>query len=106
VSSLKKLSELEDIIAILGIDELSEQDKITVFRARKIQKFLSQPMFTAEAFVGIPGCFVTLQETLSGFKAILDGDCDDMPEGAFFMVGTLEHAKEKAEEIRSRLDAA
>ena len=99
---LQKYKELQDIIAILGMEELSEEDKSTVFRARKIQKFLSQPFHVAENFTGIKGKYVPLKETIRGFKAIIDGEMDDYPENAFFNVGTIDDviAKAKAEENR------
>ncbi|HAQ49422.1 MAG TPA: F0F1 ATP synthase subunit beta, partial [Glaciecola sp.] len=84
------------IIAILGMDELSEEDKQVVTRARKIQRFLSQPFFVAEVFTGSPGKYVSLKDTISGFKGILAGDYDDMPEQAFYMVGSIDEALEKA----------
>ena len=93
---LEKYKELQDIIAILGMDELSEEDKITVYRARKIQRFLSQPFHVAENFTGVPGQFVPVKETIRGFKAIIEGDMDDYPEAAFFNVGTIDQAIEKA----------
>ena len=96
---LQKYKELQDIIAILGMDELSEEDKIVVARARKVQKFLSQPFHVAENFTGISGKFVPVEETVKGFKAILDGEMDDYPEPAFFNVGTIEDVKKKAEEL-------
>lgn len=94
---LEKYRELQDIIAILGMDELSEEDKRSVARARKIQKFLSQPFHVAEKFTGVPGRYVPLSETVRGFAAIIDGAADDLPEAAFFNVGTLEEAVRKAE---------
>ncbi len=97
---LQRYRDLQDIIAILGIDELSEDDKLTVARARKIQRFLSQPMFVSEAFTGRPGAYVSLRETVRGFREILEGLHDDLPEQAFYMVGTIEEAREKAKEIR------
>ncbi len=97
--TLQREKELRDIIAILGMDELAEEDKKIVYRARKIQKFLSQPFFVAEVFTGAPGKYVPLKETIKGFKAIVDGECDDMPEQAFYMVGTLDEAREKAKNI-------
>ena len=99
---LQKYKELQDIIAILGMEELSDEDKATVMRARKIQKFLSQPFFVAETFTGVPGKYVPLKETIRGFKAIIDGEMDDYPENAFFNVGTIDDviAKAKAEENR------
>ena len=94
---LQKYKELQDIIAILGMDELSEEDKIVVARARKVQKFLSQPFHVAENFTGIPGKYVSLKDTIKGFKMIVDGEMDEYPEWAFFNVGTIEEVKEKAE---------
>lgn len=88
-ATLQKYKELRDIIAILGMDELSEEDKLTVIRARKIQKFFSQPFFVAEVFTGSPGKYVALKDTIKGFKAILDGECDHIPEQAFYMVGSI-----------------
>ena len=96
---LQKYKELQDIIAILGMEELDEDDKIAVYRARKIQKFLSQPFFVGEQFTSIPGRFVSLQDTIAGFKAILDGEMDEYPEAAFLMVGTIEDVKAKAKEM-------
>jgi F-type H+-transporting ATPase subunit beta len=93
---LQKYKDLQDIIAILGMDELSEEDKITVARARKIQKFFSQPFHVAEAFTGQPGAYVSLSETIRGFKEILEGKHDALPEQAFFMVGTIDQVIEKA----------
>ncbi len=97
---LQKYASLQDIIAILGMDELSEDDRIVVSRARKIQKFLSQPFFVAEVFTGKPGRFVKLEDTIKGFKGILEGIYDDIPEQAFYMVGTIEEALEKAETMK------
>ncbi len=94
--TLQKYSELQDIIAILGMEELSDEDRLTVARARKIQRFLSQPMFVAEKFTGIEGRYVPVKETLRGFKAILDGEMDEYPEAAFYNVGTIDEAIEKA----------
>ena len=94
--TLQKYKELRDIIAILGMDELSEEDKLTVTRARKIQKFLSQPFFVAEVFTGTPGKYVSLKDTIAGFKGIIEGEYDDVPEQAFYMVGTIDEALEKA----------
>ena len=96
---LQRYKDLNDIIAILGIDELSEDDKLVVARARKIERFFSQPFFVAERFTGIPGRYVTLKETVSGFREILDGKCDDLPEQAFMMAGTIEDVREKAENL-------
>ena len=97
--TLEKYSELQDIIAILGMDELSDEDRTTVLRARKIQRFLSQPMHVAEKFTTVPGAYVPLRETLRGFAAIVNGDMDDYPEAAFFNVGTIEDVKKKAAEM-------
>lgn len=97
--ALQRYKELQDIIAILGMEELDEEDKITVFRARKIQKFLSQPFHVAENFTGISGAYVPVSETIRGFKAILDGEMDDYPESAFLMAGTIDDVKEKAKEV-------
>ena len=97
---LQKYKELQDIIAILGMDELSDEDKTTVYRARKVQKFLSQPFFVAENFTGVPGKYVPVQETIRGFKAIVDGEMDEYPENAFFNVGTIEDVKEKAKAMQ------
>ena len=96
---LQKYKELQDIIAILGMDELSEEEKLTVSRARKIQRFLSQPFHVAEAFTGVPGTYVLLKETIRGFKEIVDGKHDDLSEAAFLMVGTIEEAIEKAKTL-------
>jgi F-type H+-transporting ATPase subunit beta len=97
---LQKYKDLQDIIAILGIDELSEDDKVTVARARRIQKFLSQPFFVAEQFTGLEGKYVKLEDTIKGFKEIVDGKHDDLPEQAFYMVGTIEEAIKKGAEMR------
>ncbi len=96
---LQKYKDLQDIIAILGIDELSEEDKLTVARARKIQRFLSQPFFVASQFTGLEGRYVKIADTIKGFQEIVEGKCDDMPEQAFYMVGTIEEAREKAEKL-------
>jgi len=96
---LQRYKELQDIIAILGIDELSEEDRISVYRARKIQKFLSQPFHVAEQFTGIPGKYVKLEDTIRSFKGLVEGKYDDLPEQAFYMVGTIEEAVEKAEQM-------
>merc|ERR1739846_138850 len=93
---LQDYKGLQDIIAILGMDELSEDDKLTVSRARKVQKFMSQPFHVAEVFTGTPGKFVSLDKTIEGFKEIIGGDYDSLPEGAFYMVGDIEEVKEKA----------
>lgn len=97
---LQRYKELQDIIAILGMEELSDEDKLTVARARKIQRFLSQPFFVAEAFTGTPGKYVPLKETVRGFKEILSGKHDDLPEAAFYMVGTIDEAVEKARKMK------
>ena len=99
--TLQKYKDLQDIIAILGMDELSEEDQITVTRARKVQRFLSQPFHVAEVFTNIPGAFVKVEETVKGFKEILEGKHDDLPENAFYMVGTIEQAIEKAAASKS-----
>ncbi|MHB0972827.1 MAG: F0F1 ATP synthase subunit beta [Thiobacillus sp.] len=98
--TLQKYKELRDIIAILGMDELSPEDKLAVSRARKLQRFLSQPFFVAEVFTGAPGKYVTLKETIAGFKAIVEGEYDHLPEQAFYMVGSIEEAVEKAKTIQ------
>ncbi|MEJ2480320.1 MAG: F0F1 ATP synthase subunit beta, partial [Acidihalobacter sp.] len=97
---LQRYKELKDIIAILGMDELSEDDKLTVARARKIQRFLSQPFFVAEVFTGAPGKYVSLKDTIQGFKAIVAGEYDHLPEQAFYMVGSIEEAAEKAKTLK------
>jgi F-type H+-transporting ATPase subunit beta len=97
---LQKYKELRDIIAILGMDELSPEDKLAVSRARKIQRFLSQPFHVAEVFTGSPGKYVTLKDTIKGFKMIVNGECDSLPEQAFYMVGTIEEAFEKAKTLQ------
>ena len=96
---LQRYKDLQDIIAILGMDELSEEDKLTVGRARKIQRFLSQPFFVAAQFTGTEGKFVTVKDTVRGFKEILDGKHDELPEQAFYMVGGIEEAVEKARRL-------
>jgi F-type H+-transporting ATPase subunit beta len=96
---LQKYKDLQDIIAILGMDELSEEDKKVVERARKIEKFLSQPFFVAEVFTGSPGKYVTLEETLDGFEGIIEGKYDELPENAFYMVGHMQEAIEKSEKM-------
>jgi F-type H+-transporting ATPase subunit beta len=98
-STLQRYKDLQDIIAILGMDDLSEEDRQVVDRARKIQKFLSQPFHVAEVFTGSPGVYVELKDTIAGFKSILAGEVDDLPEQAFYMVGTLDEAKKKAETL-------
>lgn len=100
-ATLQRYRELQDIIAILGIDELSDEDKLTVARARKIQLFLSQPNFVAEQFTGIPGKYVPLQETIRSFKELVEGKHDDLPEQAFYMVGGIDEALEKAEQMKA-----
>jgi F-type H+-transporting ATPase subunit beta len=100
--TLQRYKELQDIIAILGLDELSEDDKISVARARKMERFLSQPFFVAEVFTGSPGKYVTLQETIDGFNRILSGELDDMPEQAFYLVGNIQEAIEKAEKLKAK----
>lgn len=101
-STLQRYKELQDIIAILGLDELSEDDRITVDRARKIERFLSQPFFVAEVFTGSPGKYVPLEETIKGFQMILNGEFDDLPEQAFYLVGSIEEAKQKAEKLKAK----
>jgi F-type H+-transporting ATPase subunit beta len=96
---LQKYKDLQDIIAILGMDELSEDDKLVVSRARKIERFLSQPFFVAEAFTGSPGKYVPISETVRGFAEIIEGKHDDLPEQAFFMVGGIDEAVEKARKM-------
>jgi F-type H+-transporting ATPase subunit beta len=96
---LQRYKDLQDIIAILGMDELSEDDKLLVARARKIQRFLSQPFFVAEQFTGIPGKYVRLEDTIKSFQEIVDGKHDDLPEQAFYMVGTIEEAIEKGKTL-------
>jgi F-type H+-transporting ATPase subunit beta len=98
--TLQRYKELQDIIAILGMEELSEEDKLAVSRARKIQRFLSQPFFVAEAFTGAPGKYVPLADGVRGFREIVDGKHDDLPEQAFYMVGTIDEAVEKAKRLR------
>jgi len=99
--TLQTYKDLQDIIAILGIDELSEDQKLTVSRARKIQKFLSQPFFVAEQFTGTPGRYVKIADTVKGFKGIVEGKYDDIPEQAFYMRGTIEEALEAAEKLKT-----
>ena len=99
--TLQKYKSLQDIIAILGMDELSEEDRLVVDRARKIQRFLSQPFHVAEVFTGSPGVFVSLPDTIKGFKGLVDGDYDEIPEAAFNMVGTIEEAIEKSKKMKS-----
>ncbi|MCB5230618.1 MAG: F0F1 ATP synthase subunit beta [Candidatus Cloacimonas sp.] len=97
---IQKYKDLQDIISILGMDELSDEDKLIVSRARKLERFFSQPFFVAEEFTNVPGQYVPLKDTITGFKAILDGDCDDWPEQAFLYVGTIEQAEEKAMKLK------
>lgn len=97
---LQKYKELQDIIAILGMEELSDEDKTTVYRARKIEKFLSQPFHVAEMFTGLKGVYVPVKETVKGFKAIIDGEVDDIPEQAFFNAGTIDDVLAKAKEMK------
>ena len=99
--TLQRYKDLQDIIAILGMDELSEDDKLIVTRARKLQRFLSQPFHVAEIFTGRPGKYVSLKDTVAGFKQILDGECDDMPEQAFYMQGSIDEAREEAKRLQS-----
>lgn len=101
---LQDYKGLQDIIAILGMDELSEDDKLTVARARKVQKFMSQPLHVAEVFTGKAGKFVPLVDTISSFKDIIAGNYDDLPEAAFYMVGGIEEVKAKAAELAAELD--
>ena len=96
---LQHYNELQDIIAILGMDELSDEDKLTVARARRVQRFLSQPFAVAEQFTGTPGVMVSIEDTIKGFNAIMDGEVDDLPEQAFLNVGTIEDVKEKAQKL-------
>ena len=97
---LQRYKELQDIIAILGMEELNEQDKLTVSRARKVQRFLSQPFFVAQQFTGQPGKYVPLSETIRGFKEILEGKHDDLPESAFYMVGSIDEAVAKGKKLK------
>ena len=99
---LQKYKELQDIIAILGMEELSEEDKVTVYRARKIQRFLSQPFHVAENFTGVSGKYVPIKETIQGFQAIINGEMDAYPEAAFFNVGNIEEVKEKAKTLEAK----
>jgi F-type H+-transporting ATPase subunit beta len=99
-ATLQRYKELQDIIAILGLDELSEDDRVTVDRARKIERFLSQPFFVAEVFTGSPGKYVTLSDTIKGFKMILSGELDSLPEQAFYMVGSIDEVIAKGEKLK------
>ena len=98
--TLQRYKELQDIIAILGLDELSEEDKLTVARARKVERFLSQPFFVAEILTGSPGKYVSLAETIDGFNKILAGELDELPEQAFYLVGNIDEAIEKASSLK------
>ena len=100
---LQKYNELQDIIAILGVDELSDEDKLVVSRARRAQRFLSQPFFVAEQFTGVPGVMVPLNETIRGFKMILSGEMDEYPEQAFLNVGTIDEAIEKGKKMLAEI---
>ena len=100
VEVLQRYTELQDIIAILGLDELSEEDKIVVQRARKVQKFLSQPFFVGEQFTGLKGIYVPVEETIESFSQLVEGELDDLPEQAFFNVGNADSAREKAKDIQ------
>jgi F-type H+-transporting ATPase subunit beta len=102
LNTLQRYKDLQDIIAILGIDELSDDDKLAVSRARRLQRFLTQPMFVAEVFTGTPGQYVPIAETVRGAKEILEGKHDDLPEQAFYMIGAIEGAAEKAVALRSQ----
>ena len=102
---LQRNKELQDIISILGMEELSEEDKLVVNRARRVQRFMSQPFTVAEQFTGVPGVMVDLKDTVKGFKMILDGDCDYLPEQAFMNVGTIEEAIEKGKKILAAANA-
>jgi F-type H+-transporting ATPase subunit beta len=103
---LQRYRDLQDIIAILGIDELSDEDKLVVARARRIQRYLSQPNFVAEQFTGTPGEYVKLEDTIEGFTQILDGKHDDLPEQAFYMVGTIDQAVERGKQLQAEPVAA
>jgi F-type H+-transporting ATPase subunit beta len=96
---LQRYKELQDIIAILGLDELSEEDRSSVSRARKVQRFFSQPFFVAAQFTGLEGKYVKLEDTIKGFREIIDGKCDDLPEQAFFLQGTIDDVRAKARQI-------
>jgi F-type H+-transporting ATPase subunit beta len=98
---LQRYENLQDIIAILGVEELSQEDRLTVTRARKVQRFLTQPMHVAERFTGRPGRYVPIEETVRGFKEILEGKHDELPEDAFYMVGTIDEAVENAEQSQA-----
>ena len=98
---LQRYKDLQDIIAILGVDELSDEDKLTVARARRVEKFLSQPFFVAQQFTGLEGKYVKLEDTIRSFKEIVEGKHDDVPEQAFYMVGTIDEVLEKAEKLKA-----
>ena len=100
--TLQRYKSLQDIIAILGMDELSEEDKLTVARARKVERFMSQPFDVAEVFTGSPGVFVQLEDTIKGFKGLVAGEYDHLPEAAFYMVGTIEDAVKKAQKLAAQ----
>jgi F-type H+-transporting ATPase subunit beta len=100
---LQKYKDLQDIIAILGMDELSDEDKLVVARARRVQRFLSQPFFVAEQFTGQPGKYVKIDETIKGFNMILDGEMDHLPENSFHLVGSIEEAIEKGEKLMAEV---
>ena len=102
---IQRYNELQDIIAILGMDELSDEDKLTVNRARRVQRFLSQPFAVAEQFTGLKGVMVPIEDTIKGFNAILNGEVDDLPEQAFLNVGTIDDAKEKAKKLLAAANA-
>ena len=102
INTLNRYKQLQDIIAIMGMDELSDEDKLTVNRARKVQRFLSQPFHVAEQFTGMSGKYVPLSDTVRSFREILDGKCDDLPESAFLFVGTIDQAVEKAKKIQEK----
>ena len=102
---LQRYRDLQDIIAILGIEELSDEDRTTVGRARRIQRFLTQPFFVGEVFTGNPGRYVQLADTIRGFKEILEGKHDDLPESAFYMVGDIDEAREKGEKLLAEATA-
>ncbi|MDZ7693085.1 MAG: hypothetical protein U5K69_18515 [Balneolaceae bacterium] len=106
IEILQKYKDLQDIIAILGMDELSDEDKTTVSRARRVQRFLSQPFFVAEQFTGQPGVYMKVEDTVKGFKRILDGELDHLPENAFHLVGTIEDAEQKGERLMEEAEAA
>ena len=102
---LQRYTELQDIIAILGMDELSEEDKLVVHRARRVARFLSQPFHVAEQFTGIPGVFVNIEDSIKGFNMIMDGELDEYPEAAFNLVGTIEEAAEKGKKMLAETKA-